>query len=484
MMNPVGRGALALAITAALALPTALLAAAAEEEKAPVRILFTNVNVFDGFEDTLQKGMSVLVEGNFIKEVGRSISAPGAIIVNGEGRTMTPGLIDMHQHVMLNPPEGTAAYQTRWDDAAGGAFAHHHLVNNMLLKGITTVRDIAGDPLDIAKAIDMGHLPGPRIYSAGGAISQTGGHGDWAGRNVPPELLANHTDMSQRTQNTWVVDGPDEVTKAVRLNLRRGAAFIKIMGGGGVASEFDPLEIMGLAKDEVARAVEIAADNGTYVATHAYHDDSYNRLLDLGVRSFEHGFLVTEPTVKRMASMGEDVVWSFQCFMSINSFGSYESMPPFFTHEQKAKGVAVGKGARNAARMMNEHGVFMIGGSDMFSPGLVERIKEDLTCNVTAGFSPAQALKHWTGNAGIVLKWSGPKDPYPTYELGTIKEGAYADILLWDGNPLDDIELILDEDKLHFIMKDGLVYKNIMVEGDHPYFRPAKTPSTRGQYPL
>jgi len=123
---------------------------------------------------------------------------------------MTPGLIDMHQHVMLNPPEGTASYQTRWDGAAGGAFAQHHLVNNMLLKGITTVRDIAGDPLDLAKAIDMGQLPGPRIYSSGGAISQTGGHGDWAGRNVPPEILGNHMDMSQRTQNTWVVDGVDQ----------------------------------------------------------------------------------------------------------------------------------------------------------------------------------------------------------------------------------------------------------------------------------
>ncbi len=475
---------IALTLVAAALLAAPLAAHAAEEDKLPQQILFTNVNIFNGFADTLKKGMSVLVEGNFIKEVGRSISAPDAVVVDGGGRTMTPGLIDMHQHVMLNPPEGTAAYQTRWDGAAGGAFAQHHLVHNMLMKGITTIRDIAGDPLDIAKAIDMGYLPGPRIYSSGGAISQTGGHGDWAGRNVPPEDLASHLDMAQRTQNTWVVDGPDEVTKAVRLNLRRGAAFIKVMGGGGVASEFDPLDIMGLAKDEVARAVEIAADNGTYVATHAYHDDSYNRLLDLGVRSFEHGFLVTEPTVERMASMGQDVVWSFQCFMSIDSFGSYESMPAFFTHEQKLKGVRVGEGARKAAKMMNEHGVFMIGGSDMFSPGLVERIKEDLTCEVGAGYTPAQALKHWTGNAGIVLKWSGPKDPYPTYALGTIKEGAYADVLLWDGNPLDDIKVILDEDKLDFVMKDGLIYKNTVVEGDHPYFRPAKAASTRGQYPL
>jgi imidazolonepropionase-like amidohydrolase len=476
---------LALGMLAALGLCLPL---AATAQEAPKQVLFTNVNVFDGFGPELQMGMNVLVEDNYIKAVSAEpIVAPDAIVVDGEGRTMTPGLIDMHQHVMLNPPEGTAAYQTRWDDAAGGAFAIHHLNTNMLMKGITTVRDIAGDPLDVAKAIDMGYLPGPRIYSAGGAISQTGGHGDWAGRNVPPEILAGHIDMAQRTQNTWVVDGPDEVTKAVRMNFRRGAAFIKIMGGGGVASEFDPLEILGLAKDEVARAVEIAADNGSYVAVHAYHDASYNRLLDLGVRSFEHGFLVSEDTVKRMVrkyKKDKDIVWSFQCFMSINSFGSYETMPDFFTHEQKVKGVAVGKGAREAAKMMNEHGMFIVGGSDMFSPGLVERIKEDLTCNVKAGFTPAQALKHWTGNAGIVLAWSGPKNPYPTYKLGQIAPDSYADLLLWEGNPVENIDLILDEDKLDFVMKDGLVYKNTVVEADHPYFRPAKAPNTRGQWPL
>ncbi len=448
---------LTLAVTGLLAVSPAL-----AQDETPERTLITNVNVFDGFSDELAEGMSVLIEDNHIVEVGKGIDAPGATVIDGGGRTMTPGLIDMHQHVMLNPPEGTAAYQTRWDDAAGGAIAIHNMNVNMLQKGITTVRDIAGDPLDIAKAIDMGLIPGPRVYSSGGAISQTGGHGDWAGRNVPAEILANHMDKSQRTANTWVVDGPDEVTKAVRLNLRRGAAFTKVMGGGGVASEFDPLEIMGLAADEVARAVEISADNGTYVATHAYHDASYNRLLDLGVRSFEHGFLISEDTVKRMAKMGEEVVWSFQCFVSVNTFGSYETMPAFFTHEQKLKGVAVGKGVRAMSKWMNEHDVFTVGGSDMFGPGLVERIKEDITCNVGVGFTPAQALKHWTGNAGKVLKWSGPKDPYPTYHLGRIAPESYADILLWDGNPLENIDLILDESKLHFIMKDGDVVKDIM----------------------
>ena len=152
---------------------------AATAQDAPKQVLFTNVNVFDGFGPEVQMGMNVLVEDNYIKEVSaEAIDAPGATVIDSAGRTMTPGFIDMHQHVMLNPPEGTAAYQTRWDDAAGSAMAIHHMNVNMLQKGITTIRDIAGDPLDIAKAIDMGLLPGPRVYSSGGAISQTGGHGD------------------------------------------------------------------------------------------------------------------------------------------------------------------------------------------------------------------------------------------------------------------------------------------------------------------
>ncbi|WP_209599465.1 amidohydrolase family protein [Ruegeria sp. HKCCSP351] len=455
----------------------AIASPAASQDNTPPPILFTNANVFDGFSPDLIEGANVLVEGNAITQVSTDpIDAPNAFVVDVGGKTMTPGFIDMHQHVMLNPPEGTAAYQTRWDDAAGGAIALQYMNDHMLMKGITTVRDIAGDPLDIAKAIDMGLVRGPRVYSSGGAIGQTGGHSDWAGRNVPPATLENGQDMGQLTSNTWVTDGVDDVTRAARLNFRRGAAFLKVMGGGGVASEFDPLEILGLAEDEVARAVEIARDNGTYVAVHAYHDESYDRHLRLGTRSFEHGFLISEDMVKRMVAKyneTKDIVWSFQCYVSVNTFGSYESMPAFFTHEQKLKGVAVGEGVRAMSKWMNDYGMFIIGGSDMFSPGLVEKIKEDIVCPTSVGFSPAQALKHYTGNAGIVLKWSGPKDPYPTYHLGRIAPDSYADILIWDGNPLEDINLILDESKLQLVMKDGRAYKNTMVESDSIMYRPA-----------
>ncbi len=428
------------------------------QDEAPKRTLFTNVNGFDGFADELAMNTDVLVEGNRLIEVGKNISASNATVIDGGGRTLTPGLIDMHTHITFETTAGTNGFN-EYDFGGAGAMAAQALRDNMLMKGITTGRDIAGNSRGIARLIQRGQLTGPRLYTSGGVLSPTGGHGDWG---APTDTVRN-LDYGAMVEQSYIIEGRESVIAASRRNFRNGAHFTKIMAGGGVASLYDPLEILSATQDEIEAAVEIASEYGTYVAIHAYNDNSYKRSLDAGVRSFEHGFLVTEPTVKRMAKMGQDVAWSFQCFMSVATFGSYESMPDFFTHEQKNKGVAVGKGARNAAAMMLEHDVFMVGGSDMFTPAFGPRMKEDITCRTNmVDYPAAQALKMSTGNAGIVLKWSEVLDPYPTYAIGTIRPDAYADILLWDGNPLEDIDLILDESKLSLIMKDGVVYKDIL----------------------
>ena len=438
-------------------LATSMSVAVAQDE-APERTLFTNVNVFDGFADELAMNTDVLVEGNVIIEVGEGLSADGATVIDGEGRTLTPGLIDMHTHITFETNQGTNGFNF-YDFGGSGAMAAQAIRDNMLMKGITTGRDIAGNSRGIARLVQQGQLIGPRIYTSGGVLSATGGHGDWGG----PTDTVHNQDYGSLVEQSYIVDGPDSVLAASRRNFRNGAHFTKIMAGGGVASLYDPLEIYAATQAEVEAAVMIASEYGTYVAIHAYNDKSYKRSLDAGVRSFEHGFLVTEPTVKRMAKMGQDITWSFQCYMSVATFGAYDAMPDFFTHEQKLKGVAVGEGARNAAAMMLEHDVFMIGGSDMFSPAYGPRMKEDITCRVNmVDYPAAHALKMSTGNAGIVLKWSDVLDPYPTYHLGRIAPDSYADILLWDGNPLDDIDLILDESKLSLVMKDGVIYKDIM----------------------
>ena len=451
----------------------------AQEDDAPPPILFTNVDVFDGFSPDLILGANVLVEGNVITQVSTDpIEIEGAFEVDGTGKTMTPGLVDMHTHIMFETPEGTNSYQDEWDFGGGGAMAAQAIRENYLMKGITTIRDIAGNSRGVARAVQRGLLIAPRVYTSGGVLSHTGGHGDWGDRN---DLTAS--DYGEIVQNSFKVDNRDDVIKASRRNYRNGAHFTKLMAGGGVASRFDPLEISAATQEEVEAAVEIAENYGTYVAVHAYHDTSYQRALDAGVRSFEHGFLVSEDIVKQMAAKGEDIVWSFQCYMSINSFGSYETMPDFFTHEQKLKGVAVGEGARNAAKMMLENDVFMTGGADMFGPGLSEIAKEDITCKVNeAGYPPAHVWKMHTGNAGKVLKWSGPLDPYPTFAIGTIAPDSYADILIWDGNPVENIDMILDESKLQLIMKDGRAYKNTLVDADSIMYRPGATSASITQY--
>jgi len=452
-----------------------------QEQTEPHRILFTNASVFDGFAPELIEGANVLVEGNVITQVStNAIEAPNAIVIDATGKYLTPGLIDMHTHSVFFTPEGSNTYQDEWDAPGGGAMAAQGLRDDVLMKGITTVREIAGNTRGLARAAQRGLLVSPRIYTSGSVLSHTGGHGDWGDRN---DLEVS--DYGAQVQHSMIVNNRDDVIQASRRNYRNGAHFTKIMAGGGVASRFDPLDIMGATQEEMEAAVEIATDYGTYVAIHAYHDRSYQRAIDAGVRSFEHGFLVSQDIVDQLAAKGEEVVWSFQCYMSVNSFGTYESMPGFFTHEQKMKGVAVGEGARKAAKMMYDSGVFMTGGADMFGQGLQEIRKEDITCKVNeVGYPAAHVWKMHTGNAGKVLKWSGPLDPYPTYALGTIAPDSYADILLWDENPVEDINVILDESKLHYIMKDGLTYKNIMVDSDDPDYLQASKSNTRYYSPL
>ena len=457
------------------------LAADASKENKPAQVLFTNASVFDGFSPNLIKGANVLVEDNVITQVStKAIKAPDAKVIDATGKYLTPGLIDMHTHSMFFTPEGSNSYQDEWDAPAGGAMAAQGLRDDALMKGITTVREIAGNSRGLARAVQRGLLVAPRIYTSGAVLSHTGGHGDWGDRN---DLEVS--DYGAQVQHSLIVNNRDDVIEASRRNYRNGAHFTKIMAGGGVASRFDPLDIMGASKEEMEAAVEIASDYGTYVAIHAYHDRSYQRAIDAGVRSFEHGFLVSQDIVDQLAAKDEEIVWSFQCFMSVNSFGDYDSMPEFFTHEQKQKGVAVGKGARKAAKMMYDSGVFMTGGADMFGQGLQEIRKKDITCKVNdVGYPAAHVWKMHTGNAGKVLKWSGPLDPYPSYALGTIAPDSYADILLWDENPVKDINVILDESKLSLIMKDGLVYKNIMVDPGSPDYLQASKSNTRFYKPL
>lgn len=458
---------IALCLVAFVSLTLFSVPLAAEEESKP-QVLLTNVNIFDGTSETLAEGMNVLVEGNLIKKIAKGDIEvdTDAIVIDGGGDTLMPGLIDMHQHLMLGGPDGLFSSGESIDFATVGAIAAQNMYAHLLMKGVTTVRDIAGNSLGLAKAVRLGWITGPRIYSSGPPMSPLGGHFDIGGWNQN-----RGEDESVLMSNAHLVNSPEEVVKAARWNFRKGAAFLKVMPGGGVSTEYDPLEVVSHTLDEMKAAVAIAEDNKTYVAAHAYRDDAVNRAIDAGVKVIEHGFLMSEDTVKRMAN--EDIFLSLQGYMAGVSFAKPEDIP-WYTAEQVRKAKQVHVGTLQMVEWARKHGVFIISGSDMFAEQW-PITKKNITIEVELfDFSPFEALKHATGNAGKVLAMSGPaRNPYRDGPLGVIEEGAYADILLWDGDPTDDIKIIEDESKLRLIMKDGEIFKNTTVPVSDPTYRPA-----------
>ncbi|MCP4408266.1 MAG: amidohydrolase family protein [Gammaproteobacteria bacterium] len=437
------------------------------EENKTAQVLITNVNIFDGNSEILVQGQDVLIEGKLIKKIGQSLELENkGLVIDGGGRTMTPGLIDMHQHLMLGGPDGLFSTGESIDFATTGAIAAQNMYAHLLMKGITTVRDIGGNSLGLAKGVRMGWMTGPRIYSAGPPIGPLGGHGDVGGWN---QHLSQ--DESVLMGNLATTSTVDEVIKQARWNFRKGAAFLKVMPGGGVSTEFDPLEVISLTLDEMKAAVAIAEDNKTYVAAHAYRDDAVNRAIDAGVKVIEHNFLVSEETIQRMAK--EDIILSLQGYMAGVAFAHPENVP-WYTPEQIRKAKSVHTGTLQMIKWARKHKLFIISGSDMFAEQW-PITKRNITIEVELfEFTSVEALRHATGNAGKVLEMSGPaRNPYRDGPLGVIQEGAYADILLWDGDPTQDIMIIEDEDKLDVIMKDGEIFKNTIVDVTDPAYRPS-----------
>jgi len=463
-----------LALPVAFIVPLVMITGAvfAAEEKAPVQVLITNVDVWDGTSDKLSLKTDVLIEGNKIKKVGKGLKADGANVIDGQGYTVTPGLIDMHQHLTLN---GGTASGEKWDAYVQGAHASR-AAEYLLRSGFTTIRDIAGNTIGLKKAINENILPGPRMYVSGPALGPTGGHSDWAPRTAPPGYEA----YQEKVGNTHVVDGRAEWLRAARWNMRNGADFLKVMAGGGVASEFDPLHLQSPSPEEMEAAVQVAKEYGSYVAIHAYTDDAYLKSLNAGVMSFEHGFLATEKSIKPLAEAG--AWWSFQ------PYGGYAILcgeyPDWYTAGMKAKGEMVCKGVIHAIKTMKKFKVKTFVGSDMFGwdnwhNALVNAASPTVDLPEDIRYTSLETMKMSTSLPGQFLRENvnQNRNDFVAAKLGVVEEGAWADVLIWKGNPIRDVALILKEDNLKLIMKDGKIYKNLLVDATHESFRGAPAPS-------
>ncbi len=451
---------------------SAVVMGAAPATATTTQVLFKNVSVFDGKNKKLAKGRNVLVVANKIAKISkRPIKAgPKAMVINGGGRTLMPGLIDGHAHVLINGDFGQIETNMDLTDLA---YRATRVMKRFLMDGFTSVRDMGGPTFGLQRNIDSGIVLGPRLYPSGAFISQTSGHGDFRDRGDVGFSNLTHQDRSnfERFGFGNVADGVPAVLAATRLNLRNGATQIKIMAGGGGASRFDPIDTTQFSKEETCAVVETAKDWGTYVAAHVFTDRAMNRLMECGVKSFEHGFFMSESTMKKIAKKGIFVVpqmWGISPDLARNPLMSKDKIPLVRELRRKFK---------DFGRNLIKHKVKVVFASDYVGEFAdAERARRyEIWWRTQTFDNNFEVLKQLTSTAGELLALSGPRNPYKAGKLGVIEEGAYADILVVDGNPLKDITVIggttkwFDADPewkpiqtLKVIMKDGKIYKNTL----------------------
>ncbi len=422
------------------------------DAKQPNATLFKNVKVFDGTSAKLTANTSVLIVGNKIKKIGGEIAAPKkATVIDAGGRTLMPGLIDAHWHAMLVRP--TPAEALTWDVGYANLVAGVEATDT-LLRGVTTVRDVGGPAFGLKRAIDEGVVAGPRIYPSGAMITVTSGHGDFRQPFEVPRTLGSARTRMEQIGGSLLADSPDEVRLRVREQLLLGAAQIKLTGGGGVASPHSPLDVTTFTEPELRAAVEAAENWGTYVTVHAYTPASIKRAITAGVKCIEHGHLMDEATARLIAERG---VW-----LSIQPFPDElaAAFPP--GSQQRTKAAEVFAGMDTAYRMARKHKLKTAWGTDILFSRALARRQGELLVKLTRWYTPAETLVMATGTNAKLLALSGKRNPYPG-KLGVVEEGALADLLLVDGDPLKKIKLIADPARnFAVIMKDGKIYKNLI----------------------
>jgi imidazolonepropionase-like amidohydrolase len=444
------RASLVLAVFLALTVPAAQVPCS--EAPGPGAVVFENVRIFDGSSERLSAPSHVLVVGRVIGAISTEPipDPPGVAVIRvaGEGRTLMPGLIDAHTHLMFaTVPQITIL-------TADIGFVHiaaGKAASDMLMRGFTTVRDLGGPIFGLKRAIDAGIVAGPRIWPSGAFISQSGGHGDF---RLPTEIPAPPGAFSyaERVGAAAIADSPDEVRKRAREQLQLGASQVKLMAGGGVTSSFDPLDVTQYTVAELRSAVEAAENWGTYVTVHAYTPRAVRQAIEAGVRCIDHGQLLDDATAKLMAERG--VWWSLQPFVDDRPSPFPEGSP------NRIKQLEMYSGTDTAYDLAKKYGVKTAWGTDTLFDAEAAAAQGDQLAKMVRWYTPAQVLKMATSDNAELLALSGLRSPYPG-RLGVVEEGALADLLLVDGDPIENIDLIADPTKNFLvIMKDGRLYKN------------------------
>ncbi|WP_164658524.1 amidohydrolase family protein [Tropicibacter sp. Alg240-R139] len=438
------------------------------QDDAPAQTLFTNVHVFDGVNESRIENASVLVEGNLIKSVStEAIDAPNATVIDGGGRTLTPGFIENHAHLMLPGPTLPAMEaNATWED-----FGIHgtRMAEMYLMQGFTTVRDAGGANGGLRRAIDAGQIVGPRFYPSGAFLGTRGGHADFANFTSPVGQSTNFSRLNLAQE----VDSVADVTKFGRNNFRMGATQLKYMQSGGVVSAFDPWQLLAGSPEEIAAAVQVAESYGSYVMAHSYRREAIIDALNAGVKSIEHGFAFDCEIAALMEEKGAFITTNMTAFdPNLFDVPAVRDVPASLRKAESA--VAAFSGYLDNMRECP-----VKRGWQTDCVGSVD------ACNIQIAyekhlnnefFGPYTSMVALTSVGGEIAALSGAfSNPYPEAKLGVIEEGAYADVLLIDGNPLEDFSVVGTGDQwfgadprpespetLRIIMKDGVIYKNTL----------------------
>jgi len=409
--------------------------------------LIQNVRIFNGVDAELTAGHVLVVDDVISRVSADPIDAPeGASVIDGGNRVLSPGFIDLHVHLTSHIPSNQLDAYATLGSLYAAKIAKHYIDS-----GFTSIRDAGGTHPHFARAIDSGAIEGPRVFPSGSYISQTAGHGDWRGGSDPHPTLQGGSHYLYGGQSI-LADGVPQHLAAARENLRLGATQIKIMGGGGVMSEYDPIDSLQPSPDEIRAAVQAASDFGTYVHAHAYTSEAVRRLIDNGVKCIEHGLLIDDATAKYVKQ--NDVVISTQLVV----YRELKNLPGI-SETNLDKLEAVLKGQENLIGLIKKYKIRTGFSTDLIS-GMYPLLTREFTERAMY-WTPAEVLAQATSESAKVIRLAGKLNRHGNF--GEIREGWLADLVLINGEPLEDISVLRDpENNLALIMKGGEVVKSAL----------------------
>jgi imidazolonepropionase-like amidohydrolase len=405
-------------------------------------VLFRNGALLDPLRAELLEGHDVLVEGGLVREVSDRPIKSSARTIDLKGKTIMPGLIDLHVHVVAT--ELNLARQIHLPNVLV-TLRSVPIMRGMLRRGFTTVRDAGGAGHAHKRAIEEGLAEGPRLFVSGRALSQTGGHGDMRERTDYLQTDSPCGCCVRVGALARVADGVDAVRRAAREELQMGADQIKIMASGGVASPTDPVGAFGYSEDEVRAIVAEARSRHTYVLAHAYTSEAIQRVVRWGVRTIEHGNLADSETARVMAEHGAYVVPTLVTYEALSSEGAQLGLPP----DSVAKIADVHEAGLRSLEIFKRAGVKMGFGSDLL--GESQRLQSNEFRIRAQVLSPAEVIASATVVGAEVLGMEN--------RLGRLVPGALADVLVVDGNPLESVDCLLGQgERIPLVMKGGRIH--------------------------